>query len=189
MPRRPRFSRPRPGRDAAPAAPRRRFAAHWALMNASDSPPPEPLSHEPSPRVLRLDAGGLPSAVAVGLRVRYPECDPMRVAHHGVYASWFELARTELLRARGLSYRDCEDTGVFFVVARLSTRFRRPARYDDLLSIEVEVLASAGVKIEHRYRLLRGTELLATGETTLACVDAEGRLRPVPEPLLAVATG
>ncbi|BAM02953.1 acyl-CoA thioesterase [Phycisphaera mikurensis] len=139
------------------------------------------------PRVLRRDPAGLAVAIAVTLRVRYPECDPMRVAHHGVYASWFEIARTELLRARGLSYRDCEASGVYFVVARLSTRFRRPAAYDDLLAVEVEATASAGVKIEHRYRLLRGSELLATGETTLACVDAGGRLQPVPAALLASA--
>ena len=147
--------------------------------------PPE----EPACAVLRRDAAGAPVAVAAPVRVRYAECDPMRVAHHSVYATWFELARTELLRARGMAYRDCEEAGVFFVVARLSTRFRRPALYDDLLTVEVEALASAGVKIEHRYRLLRGTELLATGETTLACVDGEGKLRGVPDALLHAPAG
>ena len=156
-------------------------------MQPPDPPPPSDASG--APRVLRRDAAGGAVALAVPCRVRYAECDPMRVAHHGVYATWFELARTELLRARGLAYRACEEAGVFFVVARLSTRFRRPARYDDALTIEVEALVSAGVKIEHRYRLLRGKELLATGETTLACVDAKGRLRGVPEALLQAAAG
>ena len=150
--------------------------------------PVQPPDTPPDP-VLERDAAGSPTALAVPVRVRYAECDPMRVAHHSVYATWFELARTELLRARGMAYRDCEEAGVFFVVARLSTRFRRPARYDDLLAVEVEALASAGVKIEHRYRLLREGELLATGETTLACVDAEGKLRGVPEALLHAPPG
>ncbi len=150
------------------------------------STPASPDASPPSPdaAILLRDAGGGAIAAAVPVRVRYAECDPMRVAHHSVYAVWYELARTELLRLRGMAYRDCEAAGVFFVVARLSTRFRRPARYDDLLTVEVESLVSAGVKIEHRYRLLRGRELLATGESTLACVDADGRLRGVPAELL-----
>ena len=149
-------------------------------------PPAHPDAPLPSPAaaVLRRDAGGAALAAAVAVRVRYAECDPMKIAHHSVYAVWYELARTELLRLRGMAYRDCEAAGVFFVVARLSTRFRRPALYDDLLSVEVESLHSTGVKIEHRYRLLRGRELLATGESTLACVDADGRLRGVPTELL-----
>ena len=79
-------------------------------------PPETPETPETTAcRVLARDAGGGPTAAAVPVRVRYAECDPMRVAHHSVYATWFELARTELLRARGLAYRECEAAGVFFV--------------------------------------------------------------------------
>lgn len=114
------------------------------------------------------------------IRVRYQECDPMNVAHHSCYAVWFEIARTELLRAQGAAYAQLEKDGILFVVARLSTRYRRPAYYDDELAVEVTAEPSVGVKIEHRYRVLRGAELLATGETTLACVDADGKLQRVP---------
>ncbi len=124
------------------------------------------------------------SSTRILIRVRYAECDPQGVAHHSVYAVWLEAARTELLREQGLAYADCEKTGVFFVVARMSFRFRKPARYDDELVIEVDVAKSAGIKIEHTYRILRGDELLATAETTLACVDAQGKVRPVPDNLL-----
>lgn len=125
----------------------------------------------------------------VPIRVRYCECDPMNVAHHSAYAVWFEIARTELLRQQGSVYADMEKAGVLFVVAKLSTRFRKPAWYDDELQVEVTVLKSAGVKIEHTYRVLRprkqgGHDVLAVGETTLACVDRDGKLRPVPEALL-----
>jgi len=83
-----------------------------------------------------------------------------------------------------VSYRDLEATGVFFVVARMSIRFRRPARYDDEVEVTAHVARSAGVKIDHTYEVRRGGELLATAETTLACVDGSGRVRPIPAELL-----
>lgn len=122
--------------------------------------------------------------ITMPLRVRYAECDPQNVAHHAAYAVWLENARTELLRQQGRAYRDLERQGVFFVVARLTIRYRRPARYDDELSIHCGVGKSAGVKIDHTYRIERDGELLAEAETTLVCVDRDGKLRPVPEELL-----
>ena len=121
---------------------------------------------------------------SIRVRVRYSECDPMQVAHHATYPVWFEVARTELLREQGVAYRDLEAAGVLFVVVRLNVRYRKPARYDDELTIHVESPANdGGVKIEHRYEVRRGDELLATGESTLACVDEAGKLRRVPESL------
>jgi acyl-CoA thioester hydrolase len=119
----------------------------------------------------------------VEARVRYSECDSMGVAHNSVYAIWMELARTELLRRQGMAYRDLEASGVFFVVARLSVRYHRPARYDEVLRIHVSMAQSHGVKVEHQYQIFRGDELLATGATTIVCLDAAGKLRPVPEEL------
>ncbi len=125
-----------------------------------------------------------PDRVIVPLRVRYVECDPMRIAHHSAYTVWMEIGRTELLRAQGANYRDCEDNGVYFAVARLSIRYKKPARYDDELMLHVIGLPCAGVKVEHRYELYRGEELLMTAETTIVCVTAEGRAVPVPKGLL-----
>lgn len=104
----------------------------------------------------------------------------MRVAHHAVYPVWLEVARTELLRQQGVRYRDLEAAGTYFVVARMSLRFRRPAHYDDELRVHVEALPTAGVKVDHKYELRRAGELLATAETTLVCVDGAGKPRPVP---------
>lgn len=118
------------------------------------------------------------------VRVRYAECDPQGMAHHSVYPVWLEAARGALLNEQGMSYADCEKAGIFFVVARMSYRFRAPARYDELITIDVEVRKSAGVKIDHVYRVHRDGQTLATAETTLACVDAQGKLRPVPEAYL-----
>lgn len=118
------------------------------------------------------------------IRVRYPECDPMGVAHHAAYPIWLEIGRTEMLRASGGNYRDLEAAGVFLAVVRLEVRYRRPARYDDELRLETDLVVAGPVKIEHAYRLFRGGELLAEGATTLACLDRDGRARALPESLV-----
>jgi len=117
------------------------------------------------------------------IRVRYPECDPMGVAHHATYPIWFEIGRTEMLRARGGNYRDLEAEGVFLAVVRLEVRYRRPARYDDLLTLRTELRLAGPVKIEHSYSLFRDGELLAEASTTLACLDRDGRARVLPQSL------
>ncbi|MEM9414137.1 MAG: thioesterase family protein [Planctomycetota bacterium] len=130
------------------------------------------------------DTDPRPTQTTVTIRVRYCECDPMQVAHHASYPVWMEIARTELMREQGACYRDCESAGVFFVVARMSIRYRKPAKYDDEIIVDVLCLPCAGVKVEHRYEIRRGGVLLATAETTLVCVDANGKAVPVPEGLL-----
>lgn len=122
-------------------------------------------------------------ATSIDVRIRYAECDPMNLAHHGAYPVWLEMARTELLREQGVSYREMEAKGVYFVVARMSLRYRRPAHYDDVLRVDVKALPAASVKLEHHYELRRGEELIATAETTLVCVDQAGKPRPVPDML------
>lgn len=104
----------------------------------------------------------------------------MGYVHHSAYAVWFEMARTELLRRRGVRYRDLESEGVFIVVARLNASFRKPARYDDELIVTATLTAAGGAKIEHDYQVRRGAELLCTASTVLACVDREGRPMRVP---------
>ncbi|MCC6579926.1 MAG: acyl-CoA thioesterase [Phycisphaeraceae bacterium] len=135
------------------------------------------------------DAGSTPIRGRTQVRVRYGECDPMGVAHHSVYAVWLELARTELLRQAGHCYADMERQGDYFVVAELSIRFRRSARYDDLLTVHVWVSKCTRAKLVHSYEIRRGEELLVTGQTTLACVDHKGRLKPVPADIVALGGG
>jgi acyl-CoA thioester hydrolase len=139
-------------------------------------------SRENSPPDPRTEAAS--DRLTMRVRVRYSECDPMRLAHHSMYAVWFEMARTEQLRQRGVCYRDIEDQGWYLVVARLSTRFRKPARYDDELDIEVRLATISEAKIEHTYEVRRSGELLTTGQTTVACVDSEGHLMRVPREIL-----
>jgi acyl-CoA thioester hydrolase len=115
------------------------------------------------------------------IRVRYAETDRMGLLHHANYLVYFEQARTELLRALGASYKDLEDQGYLLVITKVEIRYKRPAHYDDVLTIRTTVARTTAVRIDHRYEVLRGGELVAEATTTLACVDREGRPQALPE--------
>jgi acyl-CoA thioester hydrolase len=117
------------------------------------------------------------------IRVRYAETDRMGVLHHVHSLVYFEQGRTDLLRATGISYRELEDQGYFLVLVKLDCRYRSPARYDDLLRLRTILTRTTMVRVEHRYELYRGDTLLAEGSSTLACVDREGKVQPLPEVL------
>jgi acyl-CoA thioester hydrolase len=117
----------------------------------------------------------------IELRVRYQETDPMGFLHHANYFTYFEIGRTELLRASGGNYRRMEEAGLLVVVVKAECRFHRPARYDDVLRLRTTVVRVTAAKIEHEYQLFRGAELLATGHVTMAVVDRQGRVQQVPE--------
>lgn len=66
---------------------------------------------------------------SINITARYAETDQAGVVHHSVYPIWFEMGRTELLRAAGFAYKDLESAGVFFVVAKLFVKYRQSAKY------------------------------------------------------------
>jgi acyl-CoA thioester hydrolase len=117
----------------------------------------------------------------IEVRVRYKECDPMGYVHHANYFIWFEMGRTELLRASGGNYRKLEEEGTLIVVAKADCRYRKPARYDDLLRVRTTVTRVSAASIEHEYEIFRGEETLVVGHVTLAVVDRQGRIQMVPE--------
>jgi acyl-CoA thioester hydrolase len=114
---------------------------------------------------------------------RYVETDQAGVIHHSVYAVWLEMGRTELLRANGLAYKDLEAAGYLFVVAELHIKFRRPARYDQTLSLRTTCTKVTASRVEHTYELTEPVTgvVLTEASTTLACVDHQGRLQRMPE--------
>jgi acyl-CoA thioester hydrolase len=118
----------------------------------------------------------------IEIRVRYPEADQMGVLHHSQYWIYFEMGRTELLRATGLTYRDIEASGVFLVLSKCACRFLAPARYDEELILITRVTKMGAARIDHAYELRRKSDntLLTTAETTLACVDRTGKVQPLP---------
>jgi acyl-CoA thioester hydrolase len=119
----------------------------------------------------------------VTVRVRYAETDRMGLLHHANYFVYFEMARTEVLRQRGISYREIEDAGHFLVIVDIECKFKRPAHYDDLLTVRTTVERVTHVKIVHRYEVFRDGLLLAEGHSTLACVDRDGKPQALPDML------
>ena len=118
----------------------------------------------------------------IQIRVRYAETDRMGLLHHANYLVYFEQARTELLRTAGGNYKDLEDRGFFLVISKLEVKYKSPAYYDDVLTIRTTVTRSSPIRLEHRYEVFRdGWKLVAEGTTTLACVDRDGKLQPMPD--------
>lgn len=116
----------------------------------------------------------------VSIRVRYAETDRMGLLHHANYIVYFEQARTEMLRKQGVSYRDMEDAGHLIVIIDLDCKFKRPAYYDDVLTIRTTIERLTHVKIVHKHEVVRDGVFLAEGHTTVACVDREGRPQALP---------
>ena len=123
----------------------------------------------------------------IKIRVRYVECDPMGYLHHSNYLPFFEMGRTELLRMQGMNYRDLEQEGFFFVVAKINVSFKRPARYDDELELCTRVMRRTHVRIDHAYELYNQADnrLICTAETTIACVNPRGQVIAIPQRLAA----
>jgi len=124
--------------------------------------------------------------VATQLRVIYGDTDQMGVVYYANYLRYFEAARNEFIRAKGLRYRDFEERfGLLLPVAEASVSYKSPARYDDLLTVEISLGEARRASARFEYRLLRddGT-LLCTGHTVHACVDRAGKLQRLPRELV-----
>ncbi len=125
----------------------------------------------------------------VEIRVRYQETDGQGRVHHANYFTYFELGRTELLRAAGYDYRRLEEMGYMLVVHEIRCVYHQPAAFDDLLRLRTTTTAARGASIAHRYEVYRGDSLLAEGESMLACVNREGRVTRLPRFLFKEAGG
>ncbi len=118
------------------------------------------------------------------VRVRYRECDPMKIVYHTHYLDYFEAARTEALRSFGLPYKSLEDGGIIMPVVDLSLSFLSPARYDDELEIRTVMKVSptmTRVAFDYETRRRSESEILVTGHVTLCFVDVE-RNKPIRAP-------
>lgn len=103
-----------------------------------------------------------------GIRVRYADTDQMGYVYYGNYARYYEIGRVEALRALGFHYKDMENSGIMMPVYDLQCKFHLPARYDDLLSINVMLTRLPSVRIYFEYEIRNQDKvLLNTGSTTL----------------------
>jgi acyl-CoA thioester hydrolase len=117
-------------------------------------------------------------------RARYAETDQMGVVHHGNYFTWFEIGRVELCRELGFEYKQMEtEDDSFIVVAEAHCRYKRPARFDDVLEIRTRVTQSQRRTLRFGYEIFNQAtgELIATGETLHVICDSLGRPKSLPE--------
>src|SRR5436305_15303721 len=103
------------------------------------------------------------------IRVRYADTDQMGIVYYGKYFEYFEVARTEMLRACGLPYAEIERAGFRLPAADASAKYIRGAKYDDLLRVTASMNAIPSTRLEIHYdvHLDETNQLIAQGETTL----------------------
>lgn len=125
-------------------------------------------------------AGKPGGTVATELRVRYAETDAMGVVYYANYLIWFELGRTEWIRAHGVSYRELEEQGILLPVTHASCDYRQSARYDDLIRIETTVARLTRASVAFTYQIVRAAPapelLLAEGRSEHVFLSREGRI-------------
>ena len=118
------------------------------------------------------------------VRVRYAETDKMGFVYYGNYFTWFEVGRVELCRQSGFAYQRMEiEDDSFIVVVEARCRYKRPARFDDLLTIRTRLTQSQRRTLRFGYEVLKQAsgELLATGETLHVICNRKGRPKALPD--------
>jgi len=123
----------------------------------------------------------------IEIRVRYYETDAQGYVHHANYFQYFELARVEQLAALGYDYAQLERDGIILVVNKIACKYHRPCKFGDTLRLAIRTVRARAARIDHMYQLFRGHELLAEAESTLACIDRDGRVQRLPDFLLAAS--
>jgi acyl-CoA thioester hydrolase len=124
------------------------------------------------------------SSTTTTLRVRYAETDRMGVVYYANYLVWFEVARADLIRGLGRTYRDLEDQdGVILPVIEAHCEYRQPARYDEEVDIRASAAVLSPVRVKFTYEIARHADgaPLASGHTMHAAVDGDGKLRRLPD--------
>jgi acyl-CoA thioester hydrolase len=127
------------------------------------------------------------AAVQGSYRVIYGDTDQMGVVYYANYLVFFERGRCDFMRARGFDYAGLEREGSFLPVVDAAVKYVKPARFDDLLTIETTLEELGRSSLRFTYRVLRGEELLCTGHTRHACVNREGRPVRLPAAVVALA--
>ena len=117
------------------------------------------------------------------VRVIFGDTDQMGVVYYANYLRYFEAARAALLRDAGKSQRDLERLGVGFPVIEAHCRYRQPARYEDLLDVDVRITKMQSASLVFEYDIRRGDVAIADGHTVHACVSSRGRPVRIPAEL------
>ncbi len=125
-----------------------------------------------------------PASTSV-IRVRYAETDKMGVVYYANYFVWFEVARADLLRSLGWTYREMEHAGVALPVIEAHCDYHRPARYDEEMEVRVKGRMLSPVRMEFTYEVVRRDDQMvsASGRTVHAALDPAGKPCRLPDRL------
>jgi acyl-CoA thioester hydrolase len=123
------------------------------------------------------------------LRVRFCETDLMGIVHHAQYLTYFEAGRVEWLRRRGITYTSWTEQDIHLPVVDATLKYRAPARFDDILVVETRLADLRWASVRYTYVITRGADLVAEGETRLACINGAHSLRRIPPDVLAILAG
>jgi acyl-CoA thioester hydrolase len=118
----------------------------------------------------------------VKVRVRYAETDQMGVVYHSNYLVYFEIGRTETMRAAGISYAELEERGYVLAVIESYMRHSGSAKYDDELTVRTWLREVSKTRLRFEYAVMRDDKPLTTGHTVLAFLSRAEGMRPVRAP-------
>lgn len=123
----------------------------------------------------------------IRVRVRYADTDTMRVVYYANFFVWFESGRVELLRSRGIVYRDIEHLGIFMPVVEAHANYKAPARFDDELVVRTRLarMGQTSLRFENEVFRLPERELLCTGHTVHVVTGKDGKPMRIPDELRA----
>jgi len=114
------------------------------------------------------------------IEVRYAETDMMGIAHHASYLPWLEIARGNLLKEKGISYAKLEESGILLPVVEIKMNYRRPATYDDIVTINSVIKERPFAKIRVDYELQKEDQIIADGYSIHAFMNQSGQ--PIKAP-------
>lgn len=116
------------------------------------------------------------------IRIRYNETDRMGYLHHSVYVTYFEVARTEMMRNMGITYKEMEDSGILMPVYALDISYKQPAFYDDVLTIKSTLTKIPVVRLIIEYEVFNhDRQVICTATSTNVFVNEQNG-KPVKAP-------
>lgn len=123
----------------------------------------------------------MPYVSETRFRVRYAETDQMGMVYYANYLIWMEVGRTDFCRDCGFTYRDLErEERAYLTVAEATCRYMTPARYDDEVVVQTEIVRAGSRIVEFSYRIQSGNVMLAQGRTVHVVIGADGKPRSMP---------
>lgn len=124
--------------------------------------------------------------IEVPIRVRYVDTDRMGIVYYGTYPTYFEIARTEYMRARGFTYRRLEEEGYFLVVVKMTVTYFDTATYDDLLIVRTSLEEIKSRALAFQYQIVRDNKRIVEGKTYHVCVNNERRVVQLPSHFIKI---